>query len=214
MKYKLLPTWLHVDLLSRKIEQLFRKIQIAGSPPAGVEGKRIVRAYRSEIDKKSKHEIAKWRKKVERKYAPLKENFLEDSAKKARAAADAKIENLQTYYDDIMRPGHGRHRGLNVKLQQETRRKLDNLKKNKKRFILHEVETASMLFDQKHKRIIDHEVDLLKRRLAPKGFNWRLKFAIDTYGGRAYAGSMVLSLDPKGKGEWRKMGSITAPTKK
>ena len=208
MRYKLLPTWQHVEALTRKIEHLFRKIQTAGSPPTGVEGKRIVRAYRSEIDKKSKHEIAKWRKKIEKHYEQEKQKMIMAGVKNVRIPFDEKIEQLeQTMRNETV----GRFSwggGGRLKLEKE----LANLKREKELRMKSEQEHLNHILSEKFKTRVDHEVEIFKRKLAPHGFYFRLKYAIDTYGGRAYAGSMVLATDPEGKG-WRKMGSITAPRK-
>jgi hypothetical protein len=205
MKYKLLPTWQHVRKLSYKIENLFRKIETAGSPPTGVAGKRIARAFRSEIDKKSKHMIAEWRKKIEKYFEQEKQRMVEQHLQTIRAEYDVKIEYLRQSAATQKAGGADNKRTLQRKAKLE-REKTLRLRK--------ESERANHEIDKGHKERVDGYMEEYKRKLAPQGFHFRLKFAIDTYGGKAYAGSMVMSSDPKGRGEWRKLGSVTAPTKK
>jgi len=207
MKYKLLPTWHLVMKHAKQVENLFRKIETAGSPPTGVAGTRIARAFRSEIDKKSKHMIAEWRKKIEKKYDQQKKTMLKAALKGIRKSYDSRIFEKKHWLKF-------NKYNFSEQLVESYRKIIANLEREKELRIKKEPENLSKKFDQVFKVKIDAEVEQFTRKLAPRGFHFRLKYAFDTYGGKAYAGSMVLAADPKGRGEWRKMGSMTAPTKK
>lgn len=205
MTYKLLPTWQHVKQLADKILILYREIETAGSPPTGVEGKRIVRAYRSEMDRKSKHQLDELRRKVVQHLENQNQFKLEKHLKYLGDKYDVEIDKIKTYMASKGNFSREDRERFRHKIREVEQMKKDHIRKDR--------EYLNMRFSKELKLRADHMMKQFIYKLAPQGFHFRLKYAMDTYGGRAYAGSMVISADRENRGEWKKILSFTAPRK-
>ena len=227
MKCQLLVSREKVIKVAGHVLHYVSELKAAGSPPMGVPGKRIAKCVRSEIDRKWKEKIDKiiapketeLQKKADKRIkVEMKPLFTRRDQVLARIDASLKLEEgthdapweLRALAAREARAYDYRGGGYyHAKLEEYWRiRRLKEQKRRQDVMGRKKSELAEMIREDgekiraKYRRWVAEHLAPLRQRLMDQSgpHEWRLTFALDTYGGKAYRGSA--KLEAKRRGKW------------
>ena len=198
LNYKLLKTRKLLLQHVSEVMSLFSKVDNLPLP-RGVKGRRIVRGFRSEMDRKHKDMLDEMLEAREKDEKYKQKQWREISMKRITYAYDSKIEQWKQWVENkghLTKEDHASFKKelklLVAQRDWELRNTEHKLKRQSERYMKLRMEA--------------HRGDIMARMGT---FVYRFKYVMDTYGGQIFRGTAICS--EKTQKGWKKYKEFVAP---